>query len=410
MEPSRRLLLSDYDGAMESPLPSPPPPSSSTPFRPVVAVVVGILTSVFSITFLLLLYAKHCKRSAAESSGHYGSGGGGGRSSGGGGAAGDRRNSGVDRAVVESLPVFRYGALRGQKDGLECAVCLGRFEPTEALRLLPKCRHGFHVECVDTWLDAHSTCPLCRSRVDPEDVLLLPEPPKPSTTGPPDPPETKAAAATKDAAPPAAPAPSPAATGRRISGRHSTGSVRAAGRVGPSSRRSADGGVAVGCFDGAAKVRKDRVLLVEPAAAVAEPDPEAFDRRFGHRILVSTAGGCDGETAPAAKQRWSDLRPSDLMFVRSEFLVTDAAGGRYSCSAAVSSGGGGGGSRSAIGLRSLSELAGVCRLPPIRAGACEGSDGEPRVGGARRWLPGAGWWGAPPRDPPVPARNGPSAC
>jgi hypothetical protein len=35
----------------------------------------------------------------------------------------------------------------------------------------------------------------------------------------------------------------------------------------------------VGCFDGA-KVRKDRVLVVEPAAMVAEPDLEAFDRRF----------------------------------------------------------------------------------------------------------------------------------
>ncbi|TKW22909.1 hypothetical protein SEVIR_4G259101v4 [Setaria viridis] len=401
MEPSRRLLLSDYDGAIESPMPS-PPPSSATPFRPGVAVVVGILTSVFSITFLLLLYAKHCKRSAAESSGPYGSaagGGGGGFGSSGAGAAGDRRNSGVDRAVVESLPVFRYGALRGQKEGLECAVCLGRFEPTEALRLLPKCRHGFHVECVDTWLDAHSTCPLCRSRVDPEDVLLLPEPPKPSTTGPPDPPETKAA--TKEAPQQTAPAPSPSPAGRRISGRHSTGSVRAPGRVGPSSRRSADGGVAVGCFDGA-KVRKDRVLLVEPAAVVAEPDPEAFDRRFGHRILVSTAGGCEGETAPAAQQRWSDLRPSDLMFVRSEFLVTDA--GRYSCSAAVVNSGS---ARSAIGVRSLSELAGVCRLPPIRAGACEGDD-EPRAGGARRW-PGSSWWGAP-RGPHAPARNGPSAC
>ncbi|TVU07763.1 hypothetical protein EJB05_41132, partial [Eragrostis curvula] len=388
MEPARRLLLSDYDGAIESPLPS-PPPSSSTPFRPGVAVVVGILTSVFSITFLLLLYAKHCKRSAAESSGPYGSGG----SSGGGGAAGDRRNSGVDRAVVESLPVFRFGALRGQKEGLECAVCLGRFEPTEALRLLPKCRHGFHVECVDTWLDAHSTCPLCRSRVDPEDVLLLPEPPKPSTTGPPDPAETKAAAAAaavKEA--PAAPAPTPVPAGRRISGRHSTGSVRAPCRVGPSSRRSVDGGVAVGCFDGA-KVRKDRVLLVETAAVVAEPDPEAFDRRFGHRILVSTACGCEDETAPAAKQRWSDLRPSDLMFVRSEMLVTEA--GRYSCSAAVNSGN----SRSIISsIRSLSELAGVSRLPPIRAGD------EPRAAGVPRRWPGSSWWARGPQ----PGGNGPS--
>lgn len=407
MERSRRLLLSDYDGAIESPLPSPPPPSSATTFRPGVAVVVGILTSVFSITFLLLLYAKHCKRSAAESSGPYGSagghGGGFGSSGAGGAGGGDRRNSGVDRAVVESLPVFRFGALRGQKEGLECAVCLGRFEPTEALRLLPKCRHGFHVECVDTWLDAHSTCPLCRSRVDPEDVLLLPEPPKPSTTGPPDPPETKAAAAaTKEPAPapPPAPAPTPAPSGRRISGRHSTGSVRAPGRVGPASRRSADGGVAVGCFDGA-KVRKDRVLLMEPAAVVAEPDPVAFDRRFGHRILVSTAGGCEGETAPAAQQRWSDLRPSDLMFVRAEFLVTEA--GRYSCSAAVVNSGN---ARSAIGVRSLSELAaGVRRLPPIRAGACEGEAEARAGGGARRW-PGSSWWA--PRGTP-PARNGPIA-
>ncbi|KAL5223514.1 hypothetical protein ABZP36_010153 [Zizania latifolia] len=397
MEPSRRLLLSDYDGVIVSPLPS-PPPTTATPFRPGVAVVVGILTSVFSITFLLLLYAKHCKRSAAESSGPYGSG----TSGSSGGAAGERRNSGIDRAVVESLPVFRFGALRGQKAGLECAVCLGRFEPTEALRLLPKCRHGFHVECVDTWLDAHSTCPLCRCRVDPEDVLLLPEPPKPSTTGPPDPPETKAAVAaaatTKDKETALAPATasSPALRGF-FSGRHSTGSVRAPGRVGPASRRSADlvggdGGAVVGCFE-VGKVRKDRVLLMEPAAAVAEPDPEAFDRRFGHRILVSTAGHCEDETAPAAQQRWSNLRPSDLMFVRSEMLVTEA--GRYSCSAATHTANG----RSVISARSLSELAGVSRLPPIRTSAREGG---PRAG-APRW-PGSSWWARGP-----PALNGPSS-
>lgn len=398
MEPSRRLLLSDYDGAIMSPLPS-PSPSSATPFRPGVAVVVGILTSVFSITFLLLLYAKHCKRSAAESSGPYGSGGGG--SGGGGGAAGaagDRRNSGVDRSVVESLPVFRFGALRGQKAGLECAVCLGKFEPAEALRLLPKCRHGFHVECVDTWLDAHSTCPLCRSRVDPEDVLLLPEPPKPSTTGPPDPPEQKAAAVaaaatTKDKDAALAPAPAPSPVWKMFSGRHSTGSVRAPGRVGPTSRRSADleaggGPATVGCFEVAAKVRKDRVLMVEPAAAVAEPDPEAFDRRFGHRILVSTASGCDDETA--AQQRWSEVRPSDLMFVRSEMLVTESSG-RYSCSAAVNSGSRG---RTEISGRSLSEIAGVSRrLPPIRDAG----------GAARRW-PGSSWWARG-----SPGLNGPSA-
>ncbi|KAF3452742.1 hypothetical protein FNV43_RR03175 [Rhamnella rubrinervis] len=129
----------------------------------------------FSITLLLLLYAKHCKRGTLIAVGYGGSHS---MNSRGGGInapnlSSYRKNSGIDRSVVESLPVFRFGSLLGQKDGLECAVCLTRFESTEVLRLLPKCKHAFHVECVDTWLDAHSTCPLCRYRVDPEDILLV---------------------------------------------------------------------------------------------------------------------------------------------------------------------------------------------------------------------------------------------
>ncbi|KAK6136987.1 hypothetical protein DH2020_029262 [Rehmannia glutinosa] len=154
--------IGDIANTTKNPPPPPPPPaagSRTTQFKPGIAVTVGIFTTIFSITFLLLLYVKHCKTgSYPDTSRNY---------------PPLRKNSGIDRKVIESLPIFRFSSMRGQKDGLECVVCLNRFDLDEVLRLLPKCKHAFHIECVDIWLEAHSTCPLCRYRVDPEDVLLV---------------------------------------------------------------------------------------------------------------------------------------------------------------------------------------------------------------------------------------------
>ncbi|CAD6259216.1 unnamed protein product [Miscanthus lutarioriparius] len=78
----------------------------------------------------------------------------------------DRCRSGLSSSAVGALPVVRFGD--GDADAgraTECAVCLGAFYAAELLRVLPACRHTFHAECVDTWLRAHSTCPVCRRRV-----------------------------------------------------------------------------------------------------------------------------------------------------------------------------------------------------------------------------------------------------
>ncbi|KAF2286978.1 hypothetical protein GH714_036561 [Hevea brasiliensis] len=83
------------------------------------------------------------------------------------------RFSGIDRAVIDSLPFFRFSSLKGSKQGLECAVCLSIFEDTEILRLLPKCKHAFHKNCIDRWLESHSSCPLCRYKFDPKDLKSL---------------------------------------------------------------------------------------------------------------------------------------------------------------------------------------------------------------------------------------------
>ncbi|KAJ4868180.1 RING-H2 finger protein ATL13 [Raphanus sativus] len=73
-------------------------------------------------------------------------------------------DSGVDQSFIDTLPVFHYKSIVGLKNyPFDCAVCLCEFETEDKLRLLPECSHAFHVDCIDTWLLSHSTCPLCRS-------------------------------------------------------------------------------------------------------------------------------------------------------------------------------------------------------------------------------------------------------
>ncbi|CAN0897105.1 E3 ubiquitin-protein ligase ATL6 [Linum grandiflorum] len=75
---------------------------------------------------------------------------------------------GLDQAVIETFPTMIYSAVKGMKIGkedLECAVCLNEFDDDETLRLIPICDHVFHPECIDAWLEAHTTCPVCRANL-----------------------------------------------------------------------------------------------------------------------------------------------------------------------------------------------------------------------------------------------------
>lgn len=79
------------------------------------------------------------------------------------------RKNGLDPAVIEKFPVIIYSAVKNVKVGiggaLECAVCLCEFEDDETLRLLPKCDHVFHADCIGAWLAFHVTCPVCRAEL-----------------------------------------------------------------------------------------------------------------------------------------------------------------------------------------------------------------------------------------------------
>lgn len=267
--------------------------------KPSIHIIVGAIISAFSITFLIFLYIKHCKtannaypntsRTNLDPYTH-------------------RKNSGIDPNIIDLLPVFRFSSLKGQKDGLECAVCLTNYEPSEVLRLLPKCKHAFHVECADTWLNSHSTCPLCRYRVDPEDIFLIEH-------------NTTLSVARQDQS--QLNHDQEFVVGFHQSpGRHSSaGEGRSSYRnvylqitvqKPMASRRSLDSSMkskkvesaSIGCFE---KSRKDELLLAGKE--------NKLERRIEHQIVVSS---------DTNQQIWSDVQPSNMLYIRSEMLMTDS--------------------------------------------------------------------------------------
>ncbi|KAL7124683.1 hypothetical protein ABFS83_14G064800 [Erythranthe nasuta] len=65
--------------------------------------------------------------------------------------------------VVVEIPAVVYKAgILCIPAATDCTICLGEFVEGEDVRILPRCNHGFHVECIDTWLALHCSCPVCR--------------------------------------------------------------------------------------------------------------------------------------------------------------------------------------------------------------------------------------------------------
>lgn len=47
-----------------------------------------------------------------------------------------------------------------------CSICIEEFEDGETVRLLPRCGHGFHTECILPWLtERQGCCPFCKTCV-----------------------------------------------------------------------------------------------------------------------------------------------------------------------------------------------------------------------------------------------------
>uniref|UniRef100_A0A3P8PUT9 RING-type domain-containing protein n=1 Tax=Astatotilapia calliptera TaxID=8154 RepID=A0A3P8PUT9_ASTCA len=75
---------------------------------------------------------------------------------------GEAKPRGLTKADIEQLPSYRFNPNNHQSEQTLCVVCMCDFESRQLLRVLP-CNHEFHTKCVDKWLKANRTCPICRA-------------------------------------------------------------------------------------------------------------------------------------------------------------------------------------------------------------------------------------------------------
>ncbi|XP_061348513.1 E3 ubiquitin-protein ligase ATL6-like [Gastrolobium bilobum] len=150
------LLGIPLAAAQDQPSDSPYP--NLNKFNPSFAIIIVILVAALFLMGFFSIYVRHCADSPPNSLHPLTNG----RSR--------RAARGLDAEVIETFPILEYSEVKVHKIGkeaLECAVCLCEFEETETLRLIPKCDHVFHPECIDEWLASHTTCPVCRANLVP---------------------------------------------------------------------------------------------------------------------------------------------------------------------------------------------------------------------------------------------------
>ncbi|KAI3494820.1 hypothetical protein L1887_40432 [Cichorium endivia] len=146
-----------------NPTHAPPPtiPYTSPPITVILTIILLLFFFIgfFSIYFCRccmqnLFYTWHIRQSPARAPA---------------GPGADSAAPGLDPSIIKSFPTFMYSSVkdyRRENYGLECAICLCEFKDENILRLLTKCCHVFHQECIDLWLGSHKSCPCCRCSLD----------------------------------------------------------------------------------------------------------------------------------------------------------------------------------------------------------------------------------------------------
>lgn len=74
-------------------------------------------------------------------------------------------SKGLAADTIASLPSVTYQAKDKQDGNMEqCVICRVEFDEGESLVALP-CKHPYHSECINQWLQLNKVCPMCSAEV-----------------------------------------------------------------------------------------------------------------------------------------------------------------------------------------------------------------------------------------------------
>lgn len=74
-------------------------------------------------------------------------------------------SKGLAADTIASLPSLTYQAQDKQDGNMEqCVICRVEFDEGESLVALP-CKHPYHSECINQWLQLNKVCPMCSAEV-----------------------------------------------------------------------------------------------------------------------------------------------------------------------------------------------------------------------------------------------------
>ncbi|XP_066352891.1 E3 ubiquitin ligase BIG BROTHER-related-like [Miscanthus floridulus] len=74
-------------------------------------------------------------------------------------------SKGLAADTIASLPSVTYQAQDKQDGNMEqCVICRVEFDEGESLVALP-CKHPYHSECINQWLQLNKVCPMCSAEV-----------------------------------------------------------------------------------------------------------------------------------------------------------------------------------------------------------------------------------------------------